>query len=189
MASRRSRKQVHTFTHPKVTGDIPIYLISEPEGIRFEVDLTCAKLAPRIPFCKTGENIAALVAEAQGFIDSYLTLTWTKWIYVAATPILNADAVGLAITTGTLESAEWPCKEGEGRPKLWRTASTPWETRDTPLPLDFKHPTVQVLPWSAEVENAASQLVGKVSSFAQSIISGLNSSKATEEMLLGANAK
>jgi len=190
MATRRSRKQVHDFTHPKVTGDIPVFIVKEAEGITFEVDLTLAKLTPRIPFCKSGDGIPALVAEAQSFIDTYLTLAWAKYVYFAATPILNDGSTGLEVATGIIEQATWPAAIAGGEPtELWRSAETPWETRSTPFPADFKHSNVQFLLWTPEIEAAATQLKAKVASFGQSVIAGLASTDTALQMLGGRAAK
>ena len=188
MATRRSRKQVHDFTHPKVTGEIPVFIVKEAEGITFEVDLTLAKLTPRIPFCKSGDGIPALVAEAQSFIDTYLTLAWTKYVYFAATPILNDGGTGLEVATGIIEKASWPSTVG-APVEMWRSAETPWETRGTALPADFKHSNVQYLPWTPEIEAAATQLKAKVASFGQSVIAGLASADTAKQMLGGGVAK
>jgi len=190
MANRRSRKQIHTFTHAKVTGDIPVYLVSEPEGVRFEIDLTVSKLTPRIPFCKSGDAIPSLISEAQSFIDTYLTMTWAKYVYFAATPILNDGSTGLEVATGIIEQATWPSATPGGEPtELWRSAETPWETRSTPFPVDFKHSNVQFLVWTPEIEAAATQLKAKVASFGQSVIAGLASTDTALQMLGGRAAK
>lgn len=184
MATRRSRKQIHTITNPKITGDIPVYLITDPEGVRFEIDLTVPKLSPRLPFCKVGDAIPALIEEAQNFIDVFTTLTWAKHVFIAATPILNADGVGIEIVTGVIEHTTWPgAKPGDAGVEMWRTATTPWETRSTPLPSDFKHSSVQVLPWSPEIEDGAAMFVNKVRSFSQGIISGLASAQTAMAMI------
>lgn len=185
MATRRSRKQVHDFTHPKVTGDIPVFIVKEAEGITFEVDLTLAKLTPRIPFCKSADGIPALVAEAQTFIDTYLTLAWSKYVYFAATPILNDGGTGLEVATGIIEHTSWPSPDGGDPTELWRSAETPWETRSTPLPSDFKHSNVQYLLWTPEIEAAATQLKAKVASFGQSVLAGLASTDSARQMLGG----
>jgi hypothetical protein len=188
MANRRSRKQIHTFTHAKVTGDIPVYLVTEPEGVRFEIDLTVSKLTPRIPFCKSGDAIPALIAEATEFIESYLVMTWTKHVLIAATPILNADGVGIEITSRVIESTTWPAGKDSKPVVLWRDAATPWETRDTAVPSGFRHTTTQVLPWTADLESAAARLVTKVSSFSQSILAGLSTPQSAADMLVDTKA-
>lgn len=177
MANRRSRKQVHEFTHPKIAGEIPVFLVKDPdvEGVSFEIDLTIPKLAQRIPFCRTGDSIQALVTEAQSFIDTYLSMIWTKGIVVRAKQTVSAqNGVGVEFAYVIIESAEWP----RDKMTMWRNADTPWETRTAALPQGWDEADCLVLNWTPQVEESVAKLRSRVVTFAADLLAGLRPNKA-----------
>jgi hypothetical protein len=177
MANRRSRKQVHEFTHPKVTGEIPVFLVKDPDfdTVNFEIDLTLPKLAQRMPFCRTGDSIQTLVNEAQAFIDLYLNVVWTKSVVVRAKQTVSAQSgVGVEFAFIIVESAEWP----RDKAMLWRNADTPWETRNSALPSGWDESDCLVLQWTPQVEESVAKLRARVVSFASDLLAGLRPNKA-----------